>query len=235
MEKQSFRDYCRNLWKVQGSREVFFLSVAYGLCVGVLYAVETLLETLLPSESFVQRSYLGVVMLFACMYGAVVGGWLVDYSQEHKIVTIGLTSATTFLIGVIAVLSCDEASNLMYVLLYILFALVGTFLGAIVTAGFEWGSKLVSNGVVGFNQRAVSESTIAGVLNVWAQLMGVLVICGLEYSLEFLSTFTAWILLVGIMGFSTSFFFHIKDGKHQRLVTRVEITYNGDMDLVCQA
>mmetsp|Transcript_61021 Transcript_61021/g.83802 ORF Transcript_61021/g.83802 Transcript_61021/m.83802 type:complete len:114 (-) Transcript_61021:135-476(-) len=77
--------------------------------------------------------------------------------------------------------------------------LLGFLLGAMLTAGFEWGVELTFG-------PGTSESTIAGLLNAWAQIGGIMLIYGLEFALGHFDSFVGGMVLVGALGVASGVF-----------------------------
>lgn len=195
----SFGEYCAKLIEIQKNYDFLALCVGYCFCVGTLYAFETLLDELIPDQSIGQQSLIGVIMLFMATPGAVAGGFLLDITGMYKGVTVALTVGSAICIAVVASMSTNDQTGSTLVWLVSVCAILGFLLGAILTAGFEWGVELTFG-------PGISESTAAGVLNAWAQVGGVILIYGLEYALDVVDSFYGCAILVGALVIASVFY-----------------------------
>ena len=169
----TFKAFCRNcadlyLSPVTGAG-VSLLSLGYGAAVGVLYALSTDLEVLLPDLSTHGVSVVGGAFISAGLPGALGGGAILDLMvvKRFRGLNVAMAAAGAVVMAGIAIDSGTSAITDICILVSIL----GFLLSTITSAGFEWGVEL---------SYPASESTVAGALNVAAQTGGIALIYGVE-------------------------------------------------------
>ena len=167
---RSLASYVLGVLDMLRSPTLLLLSLGYGLVVGVLYAFETLMTLLLPRASTAQLGALGTAALLAGLPGAVFGGWILDRTRRFKAANVGMSLAAAAALAAVAALSRRAMASAFAPLVALVVAL-GFLLCALLSSGFEWGVEL---------SFPISESTVAGVLNVFGQLGGIALIYGLE-------------------------------------------------------
>ena len=150
------------------SPTLLLLSLGYGLVVGVLYAFETLMTLLLPRASTAQLGALGTAALLAGCPRRL-WGWILDRTR-HQGGERRHEPAAAAALAAVAALSRRAMASAFAPLVALVVAL-GFLLCALLSSGFEWGVEL---------SFPISESTVAGVLNVFGQLGGIALIYGLE-------------------------------------------------------
>ena len=168
-EQRSLWDYCTSVVDMCCQLNLFLLSMGYALLVGVLYAFETLIGPLLPTLTEKQVSAIGIAALVSGLPGAVFGGWVMDVTGAYKMASIFFCVLSAATLAAVAAVASTAFGH--FELLMVLTSAMGFLLCAGLSAGFEWGVEL---------SFPIPESTVAGVLNVFAQLGGIGLIYGIE-------------------------------------------------------
>ncbi|ENN76230.1 hypothetical protein YQE_07196, partial [Dendroctonus ponderosae] len=158
-EKTSFVQSLLNLAK---NRSFVLLLLAYGINVGVFYAISTLLsEIILTFYEGADRDAgrIGLVITVSGMVGSVCCGYVLDRFRKFKETTIVVYAFS--LIGML-VFTFTLSSGLYVV--YLVSGLLGFFMTGLLPVGFELGSELTY---------PEPEGTQAGLLNAASQVFGI--------------------------------------------------------------
>ncbi|CAG9827248.1 unnamed protein product [Diabrotica balteata] len=151
----SLKDLCKN-------KSFMFLLVAYGINVGVFYAISTLLNQIVllyyPGAS-ADAGRIGLVIVVAGMLGSVCCGIILDRYHKFKETTLVVYGFS--LVGM--VLFTFTISRGIYVV-YIISAILGFFMTGLLPVGFELAAELTY---------PAPEGTSAGLLNCACNLFGI--------------------------------------------------------------
>ena len=202
-EQRSLWEFCVEVWELHQDRGALLLATGYGLAVGVLYGWETLMDVLLPHQSTSEVSTIGTAALLFGLPGAVIGGWVLDSLKNYKGVNVSLTTVSTALLAsVTAAATLLGSGESAFWALMVLSPALGFGLGAILSTGFEWGVEITY---------PMSESTVAGMLNSWGQIWGIVLIYGIEGVVETFSALLGNILLTVALALSTVAYLLVAD------------------------
>jgi len=141
------------------------LTVTYGINAGVYYSMSTLLQQIVidhfPGEGE-SAGRIGLTLIVAGMVGSVIGGFILDKTQSFK----GTTVAVYFLsvVSMAAYTVTYDYGHQLYIT-FITAGLVGFFMTGYLPVGFEFAAELTY---------PESEMISSGLLNVSAQIIGVL-------------------------------------------------------------
>lgn len=172
-EVPSLGDFIHATLMLHTDGPVCRLALGYGLCVGVLYAFETLLQELLPGRSTRAISVVGLTMLLAGLPGAFLGGAALDATKQYRETTTAFTAVAAVAMGGFFWAASSLVGQGMVEAVWdnLLGALFGLMLCAVLSAGFEFGVEVAF---------PAAESQVAGLLNAWGQIMGVVMIYAME-------------------------------------------------------
>lgn len=162
---RSLAAYLASAIDMCSSASILLLCLGYGLAISCLYTFETLLLELLPGMTPLQLASLGTSSLAVGMVGCVFGGWILDRTQLYKGANIAFILGSAAIVCALAALS-DQVPDAYAGVLVLSMALIFCLCGHL-TAGFELGVEL---------SFPTPESTVAGVLNCFAQVTGVFMI-----------------------------------------------------------
>ncbi|XP_050309851.1 uncharacterized MFS-type transporter C09D4.1 isoform X2 [Anthonomus grandis grandis] len=158
-DEVSFMQSLKNLIK---NRSFMLLLVAYGINVGVFYAISTLLSEII-SKYYVGHDQdagrIGLVITVAGMVGSVCCGYVLDRFRKFKETTI-VVYAFSLAGMLIFTFTLDKG---LYVV-YVVSGLLGFFMTGLLPVGFELGSELTY---------PEPEGTQAGLLNAASQVFGI--------------------------------------------------------------
>mmetsp|Transcript_2019 Transcript_2019/g.2842 ORF Transcript_2019/g.2842 Transcript_2019/m.2842 type:complete len:576 (+) Transcript_2019:179-1906(+) len=155
-----------------------WLTVAYGLTVGVFYSLATYLsQFVIPDFNGVEWSegeagYLGVIFIIVGLLGSLISGYILDKSHAFRGVSIALLVGCSLsqLLFLAFVRYKIVTAWLTKVATYISVSLLGIFLTGFISTGFEYGTAI---------SYPADEGIVAGILNLAAQIGGwVLIIFG---------------------------------------------------------
>lgn len=151
------------LWVLFTDKNFVMLIISYGLLVGVFYAISTVLNQMIALKSAdapVLAGRLGLVMVISGMFGSVVSGYILDKTHKFKLV-----NASLYLLSLLAMinfaLAIEFNSKLTY---YLAIILLGYFMTGYLLIGFEMSNEITW---------PLPESISAGLLNLSAQVFGV--------------------------------------------------------------
>ncbi|XP_031342708.1 uncharacterized MFS-type transporter C09D4.1 isoform X2 [Photinus pyralis] len=144
------------------NRSYMLLLVAYGINVGIFYALSTLLNQIIlkyyPNAS-ADAGRIGLFIVIAGMVGSVICGVILDKFHRFKETTIAVYAFS--LIGMIAfTFTLDKGIEVVYVTS----ALLGFFMTGLLPVGFELAAELTY---------PEPEGTSAGLLNAACQVFGI--------------------------------------------------------------
>lgn len=182
----SLRDYARSVWWLLRNGPFRLLLVAYGIAVGVFYAVTTLLAQLLldrfpghdvrrdgaaPRRSGASPhphrqddyGWIGFVIVIVGLAGLLLGGLLLDRTGRFKMLTGGAFVCAAGAMAGLAV----AVGHASLAAIYATAGVFGFFISALLGLGFEFAAEL---------SYPAREQTSAGLLNCSAQLFGILFI-----------------------------------------------------------
>ena len=200
MDTRPFSEFCTDAWVLCRRRDPFLQSVGYGFAVAVLYGFETLMQPLLPSLSSYQISFLGTSALLVGLPGSLFGGWVLDATKQYKWMTILLTVLPAVVL--VGVMLLSTVADKHFVIVLVLSSITGGLLCAVLSAGFEWAVEVCY---------PAPESTSAGILNAWANFLGIGFIYGIEALLDVGScVYGNGVLVLGLV-VSCLFFFGVRN------------------------
>ncbi|XP_066259987.1 uncharacterized MFS-type transporter C09D4.1 [Euwallacea similis] len=158
-ESVDFKQSLINLFK---NRSFVLLLMAYGINVGVFYAISTLLSDIIlrfyeGAEQDAGR--IGLVITVAGMVGSVCCGYILDRSRKFKETTI-----VVYAFSLIGMLIFTFTLNKGLYVVYLVSGFLGFFMTGLLPVGFELGSELTY---------PEPEGTQAGLLNAASQVFGI--------------------------------------------------------------
>lgn len=175
-EKMEFVKSLTNLIK---NRSFVLLLIAYGINVGVFYAISTLLSDIIlkyyeGAEQDAGR--IGLVITVAGMVGSVCCGYVLDRFRKFKETTL-----VVYTFSLVGMLIFTFTLNKGLYVVYLVSGFLGFFMTGLLPVGFELGSELTY---------PEPEGTQAGLLNAASQVFGI----GLTnlYSKLFIDTSDTW-------------------------------------------
>lgn len=157
---RELRHSMRRLFATPG----FTLLVAsYGISVGVFYAISTVLNRLVLSvfPGSEDAGVIGLLLVVAGLVGSVLCGVLLDTTRKYKEVTLGVYLLS--LVGMAAFTASFFSTSIWVI--YLTSGLLGFFLTGYLPLGFELAVELTY---------PEPEGTSAGLLNVSAQVFGII-------------------------------------------------------------
>lgn len=161
-EKGEEINFVLSLKNLVKNRSYMFLLNAYGINVGIFYAISTLLNQIIlqyyPGAS-ADAGRIGLVIVVAGMVGSVVCGIILDRYHKFKETTLVVYACS--LLGMIAY--TFTLSRGIYVV-YVVSALLGFFMTGLLPVGFELAAELTY---------PEPEGTSAGLLNAASQVYGI--------------------------------------------------------------
>ncbi|XP_030749533.1 uncharacterized MFS-type transporter C09D4.1 isoform X2 [Sitophilus oryzae] len=158
-EEVGFITSLKNLFK---NRSFMFLLIAYGINVGVFYAISTLLNDIVTNfykGADKDAGRIGLVITVAGMVGSVCCGYVLDKFRKYKETTI-VVYAFSLLGMVVFTFTIDQGLWVVYLVA----GLLGFFMTGLLPVGFELGSELTY---------PEPEGTQAGLLNAGSQVFGI--------------------------------------------------------------
>ncbi|XP_017775614.1 PREDICTED: uncharacterized MFS-type transporter C09D4.1 [Nicrophorus vespilloides] len=165
--------------KLMMNSSYVLLLAAYGINVGVFYAISTLLSQIITQHyegALEDAGRIGLVIVCAGMVGSVVCGIVLDKFHKFKETTLVVYAFS--LVGmVIFTFTLDKGIAVVYVTA----ALLGFFMTGLLPVGFELAAELTY---------PEPEGTSAGLLNAGSQLFGI--IFTIVYSELFYSLGDVW-------------------------------------------
>jgi len=187
--------YSESVGMVLSTKSGIALCIVYGMTVGVLYALATFLAQLFDSGqqhhpngtsigsnrhnknininnnyrswSAKEVGYLGLVLILVGVVGSLVAGIFLDeYRSLHRRLSIVLLLGS--LGSMVPFLWLVECSPYNRLVAYSATGLLGFFLTAFISVGFEYGTAI---------SYPADEAAVAGLLNVSAQIGGWVLVC----------------------------------------------------------
>ncbi|CAG9771186.1 unnamed protein product [Ceutorhynchus assimilis] len=158
-EDVSFTQSLKNLFK---NKSFMLLLIAYGINVGVFYAISTLLsEIILKFYQGADKDAgrIGLVITVAGMVGSVCCGYVLDRFRKFKETTIVVYALS--LVGMLVFTFCLSKG---LTVVYLVSGFLGFFMTGLLPVGFELGSELTY---------PEPEGTQAGLLNAASQVFGI--------------------------------------------------------------
>ena len=157
--------YLNTVRSILSSRSVVLLSLSYGISTGVFYAYATFLSQLLPTWSTPSSSSLGLVVILVGLCGSLVGGAVLDKGKAFQ--PLNRLYVFTAFLGMCLWFFVSKSFPESRAGLYVVGAIVGFSLTGSISIGFEYAVELTY---------PLNEGTVAGVLNVAANVGGVVLI-----------------------------------------------------------
>ncbi|KAJ8981718.1 hypothetical protein NQ317_003783 [Molorchus minor] len=155
-------DFIGSLKNLITNRSYMLLLNAYGINVGIFYAISTLLNQIIlqyyPNAS-ADAGRIGVIIVVAGMVGSVCCGIILDRFHKFKETTLVVYACSLF--GMVAY--TFTLSRGIYVV-YVVSALLGFFMTGLLPVGFELATELTY---------PEPEGTSAGLLNAASQVFGI--------------------------------------------------------------
>uniref|UniRef100_A0A0N5ARS0 MFS domain-containing protein n=1 Tax=Syphacia muris TaxID=451379 RepID=A0A0N5ARS0_9BILA len=168
--------------------------IAYGINVGVFYAVSTLLSQVIlhffPGEQ-TSTGTIGLLIVVAGMFGSVAIGFVLDKTHQYKETVVAVYALSLFgtILYTVALIFCPIA------FIYVIAAFLGFFMTGYLPIGFEFGVEITY---------PITESTTSGLLNLSAQVFGTTIILIMgqlitEIGVVSCNILTSAILLIGFV------------------------------------
>lgn len=152
------------LWDLLSDVNFVLLMASYGMNVGVFYAISTVLNQMIAptwpnANTLVGR--LGLLMIISGMFGSVVSGLILDKTRLYRLV-----NATLYLMSLVSMvifaLTLEWHTSLT---LHLAVILLGYFMTGYLFIGYEMSNEITW---------PRPESVTAGLLNMSAQIFGVI-------------------------------------------------------------
>ncbi|XP_069494147.1 choline/ethanolamine transporter FLVCR2 isoform X2 [Ambystoma mexicanum] len=156
--------YKQSILKLLRNRNFILLVISYGLNTGAFYSLSTLLNRMViihyPGEE-VNAGRIGLTLTVSGMIGALLTGIWLDKSKTYKVTTLLVYLMS--LVGMIVYTSTLDLGHLWIV--FITAGTLGFFMTGYLPLGFEFAAELTY---------PESEGTSSGLLNVCAQVFGII-------------------------------------------------------------
>ncbi|KAF5283926.1 hypothetical protein FQR65_LT13687 [Abscondita terminalis] len=161
-EKEISGQFLQSIKKLLLNRSYMLLLLAYGINVGIFYAISTLLNQIILKYyegAAEDAGRIGLFIILAGMVGSVVCGIILDKFHRFKETTLAVYAFS--LIGMIVfTFTLDKGIELVYVTS----AFLGFFMTGLLPVGFELAAELTY---------PEPEGTSAGLLNAACQIFGI--------------------------------------------------------------
>ena len=145
------------------NRGFILLLITYGLNVGVLYAISSLLNPVLLTHfpgAQEDAGRIGLVIVLCGMAGSMICGIILDKTHQYKLTTLAI-----YFLSFVGMLSYTFTMRLGSIEVVYLFAgFLGFFMTGYLPVGFEFGVEITY---------PESEGTSSGLLNASAQVFGI--------------------------------------------------------------
>ena len=163
-------DYSSSIKRLLSNNGFQCLLIAYGVLVGIFYAISSLLNaTLLLHFKNIDTSSgrIGFIIVVCGMFGSIICGRILDKTHEYKGMTVAIYGLS--FLGMIFYLFAIYLNNLK--LIYISAGVLGFFMTGYLPVGFEFGVEMTY---------PESEGTSSGLLNASAKVFGLIFTFGGE-------------------------------------------------------
>lgn len=161
-EEDNTNHFFKSIKRLLLNRSYMLLLMAYGINVGIFYAISTLLNQIILKhydDAAEDAGRIGLFIILAGMVGSVVCGIVLDKFHRFKETTLAVYSFS--LIGMIVfTFTLDKGIELVY----ITSAFLGFFMTGLLPVGFELAAELTY---------PEPEGTSAGLLNAACQTFGI--------------------------------------------------------------
>ncbi|VEN49002.1 unnamed protein product [Callosobruchus maculatus] len=155
-------DFKASLMRLVNNRSYMLLLSAYGINVGVFYAISTLLNQIVlhyyPDAS-ADAGRIGVAIVLAGMLGSVCCGIILDRFHKFKETTL-----TVYACCLLAMLTYTFTLSKGILVVYVISAILGFFMTGLLPVGFELAAELTY---------PEPEGTSSGLLNAASNLFGI--------------------------------------------------------------
>ncbi|XP_028677276.1 feline leukemia virus subgroup C receptor-related protein 2-like isoform X2 [Erpetoichthys calabaricus] len=156
--------YLQSILRLIKNRPFILLIITYGINTGSYYAVSTLLNKMViaqyPDEE-VNAGRIGLTIVVSGMAGSLICGICLDKTKKYK-----QTTLIVYVMSLIGMVIYSFTLNLGYLwVLFVTGAALGFFMTGYLPIGFEFAVELTY---------PESEGTSSGLLNVSAQIFGIL-------------------------------------------------------------
>ena len=163
-------DYSSSIKRLLSNNGFQCLLIAYGVLVGIFYAISSLLDaTLLLHFKNIDSSSgkIGFIIVLCGMFGSIICGRILDKTHEYKGMTLAICGFS--FLGMIFYSYAIYLNNLK--LIYISAGVLGFFMTGYLPVGFEFGVEMTY---------PESEGTSSGLLNASAKVFGLIFTLGGE-------------------------------------------------------
>ncbi|XP_076017678.1 choline/ethanolamine transporter flvcr2a isoform X3 [Genypterus blacodes] len=156
--------YTASIVRLLRHKAFIILMISYGLNTGCIYALSTLLNRMIimhyPGEE-VNAGRIGLTIIFSGMLGSLICGIWLDKTKTYKETTVAI-----YVFSFLSMLVYTCTLNLGHLwLVFVTSAIVGFFMAGYLPVGFEFAVELTY---------PESEGTSSGLLNVSAQIFGII-------------------------------------------------------------
>ncbi|KAK9888911.1 hypothetical protein WA026_001132 [Henosepilachna vigintioctopunctata] len=162
-QEENREAFFESLKRLLKNRPYLLLLTAYGINVGIFYAISTLLNQIILQyykDGQEDAGRIGVLIVLAGMMGSVCCGVILDKYHKFKETTM-VVYAMSLLSMVIFTFTLDKGM----VLVYVVSGLLGFFMTGLLPVGFELAAELTY---------PEPEGTSAGLLNAASQVFGII-------------------------------------------------------------
>ncbi|GIY21229.1 feline leukemia virus subgroup C receptor-related protein 1 [Caerostris darwini] len=159
--------YWASMGKLCKNFNFMLLLVTYGIVVGVFYAISTFLnEIILFYNKGEEESVglMGLIIVVAGMIGSVVCGVILDKTHRYKQVTLSV-----YVLSVLAMVAFTLVLPFGLLPMFFVSSLLGFFMIGYLPIGFEFAAELTY---------PEAEANSAGLLNVSANIFGIVLMAG---------------------------------------------------------
>ncbi|XP_045470838.1 uncharacterized MFS-type transporter C09D4.1 [Harmonia axyridis] len=154
-------DFIGSLKSLLVNGPYILLLLAYGINVGIFYAISTLLNQIILQyykDAEADAGRIGVLIVFAGMLGSVICGVILDKFHRFKETTVAV-----YAMSLVSMVIFSFALDKGMVHVYIVSGLLGFFMTGLLPVGFELAAELTY---------PEPEGTSAGLLNAASQVFG---------------------------------------------------------------
>lgn len=155
-------NFAQSLKRLVLNKSYMLLLMAYGINVGIFYAISTLLNQIILTyypDAAADAGRIGLLIVFAGMIGSVICGVALDKWRKFKETTL-LVYIFSLVFMVIYTFTLDKGIIIVYIVSFAL----GFFMTGLLPVGFELAAELTY---------PEPEATSAGLLNAASQVFGI--------------------------------------------------------------
>ncbi|XP_074146085.1 choline/ethanolamine transporter FLVCR2 [Sminthopsis crassicaudata] len=192
--------YFESIARLMKNPNFVLLLISYGLNTGSFYALSTLLNRMVilnyPGEE-INAGRIGLTIIFSGMVGAMISGIWLDKTKTYKQTTLVVYCMS--LVGMVAYTMTLSLGHLWIV--FLTAGILGFFMTGYLPLGFEFAVELTY---------PESEGMSSGLLNVSAQIFGIIFTIGQGQIIDHFGTLAGNVFLCVFLAFGTLITMFIK-------------------------